>query len=143
MTEGINRRVKLLVLAFICFLFLAALCSYVFIMVRYKHAWAVILIMASFVLGFFIMGVCFGFNSSGPGFHVETRDMSEESYLNRRDVGFFFAGSLWFMTYIIPFVIWNHSSGNSLPFEGVCVAYLGNTFVATGFLATFRVFFYG
>lgn len=127
-------------MAFMCLLLLAAACAYIFIVVHYGHAWSVVLVLASFVAAFLSIGICFGYSMGGPGFHVETRDMSDTSYYNRRDIGYFFGATLWITTYIIPFVIWNHTNGISLPFEGVCIEYAGNTLVATAFLIWFRLF---
>jgi len=127
--------------------FLLALCCatgcYLFIVVHYRHAWSVLVVVALLFAAFVSPAVCYGYDNDGgaPAFvAMRNLQMSEQTFLNCRDLGYIIAGIFILLTYVAFAVAWYASDGASPPLGGAIVGFAGNTCAVFAYMGWLRVF---
>jgi len=116
----------------------AAFSAYTFVMFHYAHIWTLLLVCTLLFSSFMCPAICWGYDDSTALFRPDT--ISEESYLNRRDVGYGLGLVLYAQTYIIPAAAWYRSDGLSPSMGAVITTYFGNLCCALAFEIWARLF---
>jgi hypothetical protein len=135
-----GRHIKLagifLMLFFLCF----ASGLFIYVMVHHKHMWSLFVNAGFLFLGFMSPACCFGYNMEDPGMIIHGGSMTEQSYLNWRDVGYMFGLVFYLLTYVIPTVAWARSDGLNPGVWTTVIIYVGNACFGYAFVLWFVIF---
>lgn len=129
---------QLLSILAILLLLTCATSCYIFVIFHYAHIWSLLFVFAFMTAALFSPAACWGFDAVS-----EVRlpkDMSMDSYLTRREIGFALALVFYCITYVIPAAAWFRSDGLSPSMGAVIVMYAGNACCGLAFEVFVKVF---
>jgi hypothetical protein len=116
----------------------ATIACYTYVIFHYAHFWTLMLNCAFLTAAFLCPAVCYGYDT-GDSLHVPDH-LSQERYLNMRDVGYGLALILYAQCYIIPAAAWYRSDGVAPSMGTVLVVYGGNLCCGLAFEVWARLF---
>jgi len=137
-----GRHVRMLGIgAFLLALLLGVGC-HMFVVFHYHHVWSVMCVMALCFAAIIAPALCFGYDMETPYYMMRDMALSEQAFLNCRDLGWIVCGLFALLTYVLVAVAWYSSGGASPPLGGALVAFAGNTCLIVAFMGWLRVFIF-
>lgn len=123
--------------------FLLAACvgfgCYMFVVFHFHHVWAVMCVLTLLFCAIVAPALCFGYDMETPYYMMQEMRMSEQTFLNCRDLGWLAAGVLVLLTYVTFAAAWY---GESLVLAGALVGFGGNACMTCAFMGWLRVFIF-
>jgi len=136
-----GRHKKLLGIFAMLLFVLVGLGAYATVGIYFEHRWSLLFIVTFFFLGILCPEVCHGYRSMDDPILFDQRMSGDESYANRRDLGYVLAAIFILLTYIVPSVAWIASGGTNPPCIATVVIYVGNTSIVFAFECLIKIFF--
>lgn len=125
--------------------FLVALCAgvgcYLFLAFHFGHVWSLFFVAGFLFVAFLAPALCFGYDPHEEYMFMNVQ-MSEQSFMNCRDLGYIAAVIFFLLTYVMFTVAWYASDGLNPPMQGAMVGYAGNTCIIGGYLLWLRIFIF-
>lgn len=113
---------------------------HLYVMVHHKHIWSLVVGVGLLFMAFMSPACCFGYNMEDPSMILHAGGMSEQAYLNWRDVGYMMGFVLYMTTYVIPAVAWVKGDGLNPTLWTLELIYLGNACFGWAFDLWFIIF---
>ena len=113
---------------------------HLYVMVHHKHLWSILVGFGFLFMAFMSPACCFGYNMEDTAMLIRGDGMTEQAYLNWRDVGYMIGFVLYILTFVIPAVAWARSDGINPSMWTTELIYVGNACFGFAFDLWFIIF---